>query len=215
MLEIFDLDHTLLNTNSSAAFFKYLIKQKILPKKTRIRAAFLALRYYRRKLSLKQLHKEVFERVLKGRKLSEIKTHVEIFLDSFLDKALSLELTSVLSRAQHLGHVTALISASPLFLVLPIGKRLGIDYIFASRYGTSQDGHMTHIEEIVDGRQKALYAKQLSRDLGIGKHAITAYSDSIEDWPLFLAVGNPIAVQPDKRLSVLAERRNLPVFPKI
>ncbi|HPE85063.1 MAG TPA: HAD family hydrolase, partial [Chlamydiales bacterium] len=110
MLQIFDLDHTLLKTNSSSAFFKYLIKQKIIPKTTRIHALFLALRYHRRHLSLKQLHTEIFERFLIGRKINDLKNHVETFLDGFLDKALSFELTSVLSRAQHLGHVTALIS---------------------------------------------------------------------------------------------------------
>ena len=212
MLNIFDLDHTLLKVNSSSAFFTYLLRKKILPRRIRLQALWLALRYHFTKLNLKQLHEEVFRRFLKGRKLSDLKAHVEEFLDQFLDKALCFDIACVFRRAQHLGQTTALISTSPLFLVLPIGKRLGFDHIIASRYGLDAKGVMTHIEEVVDGKSKATYARQIADQLHLPKSSISAYSDSIEDLPLLRAVGHPVAVGPCKRLSLVALRRNIPIF---
>lgn len=196
------------------AFFHHLIAKGILPRSTQYYALKTYLRYRMGRLSLKQVHTEVFERFLKGHYFGELKAHVETFLDLFLDKALSFELISIMNRAQHLGHVTALISTSPLFLALPIGKRLGIDHTYGTRYGIDVEGRMTHIEEVVDGRRKAVYAKQLAEDLNLGKDSIWAYSDSYEDIRLLRAVGNPVAVGPDRRLKLLALRRNIPIRTK-
>ena len=212
MLEIFDLDHTLLRCNSGVAFFRYLISRKVFPKSSWFAAIRLYLAYHLRRISIEELHQQTFEKFLLGRYKAEMSAHLDTFLDQFLDKALCFEVVSFYKRAQHLGHEAALFSTSPDYVVEPIGKRLGFNRIIATSYGTDREGRFSHINEVVTGKRKAFYARGLIEELGLKKCDVRAYSDSIEDLPLLKAVGQPMVIRPCRRLDILARRRKLPIL---
>lgn len=212
MLEIFDLDHTLLKCNSGIAFFRYLMKRGVFPKRMWISAIRLYCARIFDRISVDELHVRSFELFLLGRYKAEVSAHVDTFLDEFLERAICFEVSSFCQRAMHLGHTVAIFSASPDYIVEPIAERLGIERIVATRYGTDKEGRFSHIEEVVTGRKKAFYARELIEELNLDKSQVRAYSDSIEDWPLLKAVGGPMAIRPDKRLNLLARRRKLPIL---
>lgn len=212
MLDIFDLDHTLLRCNSSVAFYRYLMSKNVFPKSTWISVIRLYCVNYLKRISVEELHAKAFEKFLLGRLKAEMCAHVDTFLDHFLDRSLCFEVVSFCQRAHHLGHQVALFSASPDYIVHPIAERLGITNIVATRYGVDREGRFSHIEEVIDGRKKAVYARQLIEELGLNKKDVRAYSDSIEDLPLLKAVGKPMAIRPDRRLNLLARRRKLPIL---
>ena len=212
MLEIFDLDHTLLRCNSGVAFFRYLVSHKVFPKTSWLLAIRFYFGYHLKRISMEELHKQTFERFLLGRYKAEMSAHFDTFLDQFLDKALCFDVVSFHKRAQHLGHEAALFSTSPDYIVEPIGQRLGFNRIIATSYGTDREGRFSHINEVVTGKRKAFYARALIEELKINKCDVRAYSDSIEDLPLLKAVGQPMVIRPCRRLNILARRRSLPVL---
>ncbi len=212
MLEIFDLDHTLLKCNSGVAFFRYLMRKRIFPKRMWVAALRLYWDRIFKGISVEELHERSFQLFLLGRYKTEVSAHVDTFLDGFLERALCFEVASFCQRAMHLGHTVALFSTSPDYIVEPIAERLGIERVVSTRYATDKEGRFAHVEEVITGRKKAFYARELIIELNIEKSQVRAYSDSIEDWPLLKAVGGPMAIRPDRRLNILARRRKIPTL---
>jgi len=62
------------------------------------------------------------------------------------------------------------------------------------------------------GAYKATALRELAQREGIDLARSTAYSDSHTDLAFLEAVGNPVAVNPDKKLRTIARERNWPVL---
>jgi putative phosphoserine phosphatase/1-acylglycerol-3-phosphate O-acyltransferase len=77
----------------------------------------------------------------------------------------------------------------------------------------SEDGSYTGVFDgpFVWGREKLKAAQQWAKANDVDLRASFAYSDSYFDGPLLAAVGNPVAVNPDPQLAVLARLRGWPV----
>jgi len=59
----------------------------------------------------------------------------------------------------------------------------------------------------VHGPEKATRVKELAAQRGIDLARSFAYSDSVNDLPLLELVGNPVAMNPDRRLALIARKR--------
>jgi putative phosphoserine phosphatase/1-acylglycerol-3-phosphate O-acyltransferase len=105
-----------------------------------------------------------------------------------------------------------LATTSPIHLVGPLAERLGFDEVLATRW-VSKDGRYTGTIDgpFVWGREKLRAAEQWAKANDIDLRASYAYSDSYFDGPLLAAVGNPVAVNPDAQLTVLARLRGWPI----
>ena len=79
-ISAFDLDHTLIKTNTSALFYYYLIRKKVFHPLAVFRSVFYSFRHYFFDLSLKDVHEKVFEKFLKGMSLEFLNEHVQGFL---------------------------------------------------------------------------------------------------------------------------------------
>jgi HAD superfamily hydrolase (TIGR01490 family) len=122
------------------------------------------------------------------------------------------EAQALVDRHRHAGRATYIVSASPVELVEPLAKALGM----TAGIGT--------ISEIADG----VYTGELAGPFcyGPGKvEAISdlarwenldlaqcyAYSDSASDLPMLEAVGHPVAVNPDAKLERIANNNGWPI----
>ena len=122
------------------------------------------------------------------------------------------EAKALVERHRHASRATYIVSASPVELVEPLAKALGM----TAGIGT--------VSEIHDG----VYTGGLAGPFcyGPGKvEAITdlakwenldlaqcyAYSDSASDLPMMEAVGHPVAVNPDARLERIAQQNGWPI----
>jgi len=105
------------------------------------------------------------------------------------------------------GHKIVLVTGSADFVVEPLASWLGADLIAAKL--EEVDGKFTGrlIGEplIGDGKAKAVlsYADEHKIDLTRSY----AYGDSKSDEPMLACVGNPVAVNPDRRLRQIAAER--------
>jgi fatty acyl-CoA reductase len=59
----------------------------------------------------------------------------------------------------------------------------------------------------VAGEARARMLASYARRRGVDLHRSYAYADSISDLPMLEAVGNPVAVNPDRRLAAAARSR--------
>ncbi len=203
-ISIFDLDNTLIRTNSSFQFCRYLYRKNVFSLQSLMTSVWYRLKYEFLGLSLIQLHQAVFEKILKGFSLEILEKHVPCFLEEFLEKDLYLPAYAELKKAKAEGQRTGILSNSPAFLVSPIAQFFGVDFWKATEYGVDKDKCLCNIAILMEGGAKAAAAEEMQIALGIAKEDMTGYTDSHADLPLLKACGNRVAVNPDRKLKRLA-----------
>ncbi len=111
------------------------------------------------------------------------------------------------------GRPIVLATTTPYDLVVPFARRLGLDDVVATRYGEAADGTY---DGTIDGpfvwstgKLAAVRNWAAAHDVEVGES--WAYSDSIFDVPLLSAVAHPVAVNPDPRMTVMANARRWPI----
>jgi HAD superfamily hydrolase (TIGR01490 family) len=122
------------------------------------------------------------------------------------------EAQALVDRHRHAGRATYIVSASPVELVEPLAKALGmtagigtVSEILDGVYSGELAGPFCYgpgkVEAIID------LAKWENFDLG----QCYAYSDSASDLPMMEAVGHPVAVNPDAKLERIAHHNGWPI----
>lgn len=207
-LSAFDLDHTLLQGNSSLSFCLYLFRKGVLPLSAIIYSGFCFVKHHFFTLSIPDLHFRIFNRILMGKSLSEIERHVQPFLKEYLSQAFYMPALARLKLAQHLGHYTIILSTAPSFLVKSIAQWLSVNEWRATEYSVDKDLKLSHINRIVQGQDKANQVQEISKKLKIVRENVTVYSDSFLDLEFLKAAGTPIAVNPDKKLRAFSQKHH-------
>jgi fatty acyl-CoA reductase len=111
-----------------------------------------------------------------------------------------------LRKHKEMGHRVVLLSGALDFLLDPM-RDLADDVLCASL--AEEDGVYTG--ELsgapVAGEARARMLASYARKRGVDLNRSYAYADSISDLPMLEAVGNPVAVNPDRRLGAAAKSR--------
>jgi putative phosphoserine phosphatase/1-acylglycerol-3-phosphate O-acyltransferase len=112
------------------------------------------------------------------------------------------------------GRTLVLATTTPFDLVKPLADRLGLDDVVATRYGVNADGTYdgTIVGPFVWAAGKLEAVKEWAAEHAIDLSESFAYSDSFYDTPLLAAVGNPIVVNPDPRMVLMATARRWPIL---
>ena len=211
-LTVFDLDRTIVADNCSFDFCRYLVRRKVLPFSSLLYAFFYYIKHLFFGVNLSDLHKQIFERSLRGRSLESLESNVDPFLQEYLFSQIYPPVLAELRLAQHLGYYTLILSSSPSFLVEKIAQLLGVNEWRATQYAVDKERKLCHITSIMQGNDKAFCVEEVANKLSIGKEKITAYSDSFLDLPLLLAAGSPIAVNPDRKLRRFSQQHQWPIL---
>jgi len=109
------------------------------------------------------------------------------------------------------GHTVAVVSAATPYQVNPIARDLGIDHVLCTKLEVIEGKITGNIAVSCWGDGKATEAQAFSEPRKIDLNKSYFYTDSYEDLPLLQAVGNPVAINPDKKLSQLAFENNWPI----
>jgi putative phosphoserine phosphatase/1-acylglycerol-3-phosphate O-acyltransferase len=120
----------------------------------------------------------------------------------------------LLDEHRRAGRLVVLATTTPHDLIEPLAERLGFDAVVATRYAADDDGAYTGgLEgEFVWARGKLAAVRRWAEAQGVDLRQSYAYSDSVYDLPLLMAVGHAHAVNPDPRLRVAATLRRWPVM---
>ena len=124
-----------------------------------------------------------------------------------------LEQTVALARA-HLdrGQDVFIVTAAPVELAQIVAGRLGLTDALGT-VSEIAEGRWTGqlASEFLHGQAKADAIRALAAERGYDLARCSAYSDSLNDLPMLQCVGEPHAVNPDRRLRALATDRDWPI----
>ncbi len=113
-------------------------------------------------------------------------------------------------RAEGLRIVLA--TTSPMDLVAPLAEALGFDDVIATRYAEREGRYTGQLDGgFVWGLGKRAAVGQWAADHEIALSASHAYTDSVFDLPLLMAVGHPHPLNADPRLVAVALARRWPL----
>lgn len=111
------------------------------------------------------------------------------------------------------GHEVVLLSGALDFLVKLLCEHLGATDIIANKLEI-KDRFATGklLRPVVAGPEKARLLREHARARGHNLDECFAYSDSYSDVPMLSVVGYPAAVNPDRRLKLLAQAYHWPIL---
>lgn len=211
-ISAFDLDHTLLSGNSSYLFGRYLYKRKIL---SFFDLAFIVKCNIMFKLGLlpiQALHRAAFDKLFKGRPLDVVERWAKEFIEASFESLLYRPAVDALTQAIAQGHLAAILSSSPDFLIAPIAAKLNVFVWDATRYSVDKDRRFCDIHRLVQGSDKAMLLEKLRIRHGIPLCDVHAYSDSHLDLTFLEAAGNAVGVNPNNKLLEVCRRKKWKVI---
>ncbi|MEY5145269.1 MAG: hypothetical protein RL745_638 [Actinomycetota bacterium] len=114
-------------------------------------------------------------------------------------------------RAQ--GRDVYLVTATPMEVASIIARRLGLNGALGTKTEIADGVYTGRLNgRPLHGPEKALAVRELATREGISLARSHAYSDSINDLPLLTMVGNPNAVNPDRKLRRFAKAHGWQVY---
>ena len=215
-LALFDLDNTLLTSDSDFEWSQFLIEKKVLDRKE----------YESRNL-------EFYEQYKSGTldinqfldfQLQPLSLYPRTQLDDWHNEFMAKKIMSQIAPGayklinEHMlgGDLCIIITATNRFVTEPIARILGINNLIATD-PDQEDGEFTGQ---VSGTPCFREGKITRLEDWMDEHNLTwlsfleswFYSDSLNDIPLLKKVTNPVAVDPDSTLEKYAKENNWPII---
>lgn len=211
----FDVDGTLVKSNLVHPTLYYLRNQATPLKTARhlgralIKAPAMAMAELRDRRLFNELLYSAYAGVSEDR--MEVLS-VEVFED-VLKPALFPYARDLVNQSKRAGHRVVLISGALDCVLRHLAGHLGADDVIANRL-EMKDRVATGkiLQPVVAGPTKARLIRDHAREHGFSLDECYGYSDSYSDVPMLSVVGHPAAVNPDKRLSLLARAYDWPTL---
>lgn len=211
----FDVDGTLVTTNLVHPTVFYMLNQPTplhsLAKLGRalVKAPWMALAELQDRRLFNELLFSSFEGVSEDRLLALAdEAFAKVIRPAIYTKARDLVKCSL-----DKGHDVILVSGALDFLMQLLADHLGATGIIANRLEV-KDGFATGklLRPVVAGPEKARLIREHANAHGHNLNECFAYSDSYSDVPMLSVVGYPAAVNPDRRLKLLAQAYHWPIL---
>ncbi len=198
---IFDLDGTIIDRSSEQVFLEYLLERGEIP----ICNLFRWIAYFIRTGSLRKAkaHKIYLHRLSYDHARDVAET---CFRERLLDR-ISPRVFDLIAHHRSEGRVVVLLSGSLEILVRSFHCHLETDLMIGYQLETL-DGYFTGARIGLNpyAENKALYVQELARAHGLDLVQSYAYGNHYSDVHKLALVGNPVAVNPDRRLSQIAKK---------
>ncbi|WP_437675152.1 HAD family hydrolase [Sorangium sp. So ce131] len=211
----FDVDGTLVTTNLVHPTVFYMLNQPTpmhsLAKLGRalVKAPWMAMAELRDRRMFNELLFSSFEGVSEDRLVAL----AEEAFTKVLRPAIYAKARDLVQCSLDKGHDVVLISGALDFLMQLLAAHLGATGIIANRLEV-KDGFATGklLRPVVAGPEKARLIREHAHANGHDLDACFAYSDSYSDVPMLSVVGYPAAVNPDRKLKLLAQAYHWPIL---
>lgn len=212
-LAIFDLDNTLLGTDSDNAWGEFAVARGIVDAET---YGALNTRFFNDYLDGKldvNAYLEFCLEPLSRYSREELERWHALFMEEKIEPFILPRAIELVRRHEQAGDTTLIITATNRFVAGPIGRRYGIDIMLASEC-EEIDGRYTgkpcDIPCFREGKITRL--QRWLEETGHDLKGAYFYSDSRNDLPLLSLVDNPVAVDPDDVLLAHAREHGWPVI---
>ncbi|QMV86290.1 HAD family hydrolase [Corynebacterium hindlerae] len=198
----FDLDKTIIATSSAYAFGREFMSSGLISPRAALQMSLAQATYILAGHTSEQMDntRDQLTSMIAGWEVEQVRQIAEETMKNVVSPAIYQEARDLIRFHQNLGHDVIIISASATELVVPIAKELGVTQIVATELAT-KDGVLTgEVLFYAKGPAKAEEIRRLAEENGYDLDRSFAYSDSATDIPMLEAVGNAVAVNPDRPL---------------
>ncbi|RUR32239.1 HAD family hydrolase [Vreelandella nanhaiensis] len=207
-LAIFDLDNTLISTDSDHAWGEFLLEQGAVDPVAYREANERFMADYNAGTLDMAAFLEIALKPLAENTPEQLSAWHQQFMASKIEPHILPKAEELLARHRTRGDTLLIITATNRFITAPIAERLGVDYLIAvdpevesGRY----TGRVSGIPSYREGKVTRLHAWLEDKDFTLD--GAWFYSDSHNDLPLLEEVDHPVAVDPDATLRKIAEER--------
>jgi HAD superfamily hydrolase (TIGR01490 family) len=206
---LFDMDGTLVKKNTGRLYVQFEYDRGHMSLGRVAEVATWHARYLTSYLDIDGLAERAIS-WYQGRSMSEIDAEMEPWFQRYVVSHITDAAKRCVASHFERGEVVAIATGGTEYATRPVARHLGIaDYICSEI--ELRDGRITGklIRPACAGPGKLLRTQRwlAANHPGVNLSQVTFYSDSITDLPLLEAVGTPIAVNPDLRLTLVAKRR--------
>ena len=211
-LALFDLDHTLLPLDSDHAWGQYTVRLGWRDPVAFAQANDLFYeRYKAGTLDIAEYIRFATE-ALRERSADELATAHNGFMADVIRPAIRPAALDLLARHRAAGDEVVIVTATNAFVTGPIATALGVEHLIAIDLARDAQGALTGgiagAPSFRDGKVRRVEQWLADRGYRWADLAHTAfYSDSINDLALLERVQEPVATNPDPRLSAIAQER--------
>lgn len=201
---IFDVDRTLVHGHTERLFFRHLLACGMLSRGAAL--AFLA------RLAVHPGERFRDKSYLAGLLADRVLPLASECFRQRIQPRLSAAGLACLAEHRALGHAIVLLTGSLVFLLRPLQEMAGADWLIATELVENRGRFTGEIRGLHPrGVNKAILVEKLARRQGLDLSCSFAYGDHIADTPFLESVGHPVAVNPCRRLSLLARERCWPI----
>ena len=211
----FDVDGTLVTTNLVQPTLYFLANQGT-PLQTAKRLGSALLRAPQMavaELRDRRLFNELLYSTYAGMSEDRLASVAQDVFDDVIRPSLYPFARSLVEKNRASGQRIVFVSGAIDQIVTLLAEHLGADEFIANRL-EMKAGIATGklLKPVVAGPEKARIIRDHARKHGHDLDECFAFSDSYSDVPMLSVVGNPAAVNPDKRLDLLARAYSWPRF---
>jgi HAD superfamily hydrolase (TIGR01490 family) len=209
-LTLFDLDHTLLSGDSDVLWCDFLMDKGVLDRTTfAARNADMETRYKAGTVGVQEFA-DFYIGTLAGKTPEEWEELRREFLVTQVIPRIPKAALELVQQHQRAGDMVVMTTATNRFITELTAQHFGIEHLLATetQIVTGEfTGHSTGTLNMREGKVERLHRWLDARAESLDRFHSTAYSDSINDLALLEAVDEPIVVDPDPRLAVIAQER--------
>ncbi|EOB4244659.1 HAD family hydrolase [Vibrio metschnikovii] len=213
-LALFDLDHTLIATDSSAQWWHYMSKIGWLKKESALhhQHAQMMAEYDYGVLDMHDYLKLTLAPLV-GKEYQQVSQTAEAFVQQHLFKQLYPMAQQLIREHQQAGRRVVIVSASEDFLVRPWQQLLAIDAAIGIEIETQQGLITGQARTPLSYREgKVAVIHRWLAEQGISFGDCYAYSDSHNDIAMLEFASHPVATNPNQQLKARALVSDWPII---
>ena len=206
----FDLDRTLLRRSSALALAGSFREHGVIGRGQLAKAAAWQLLFAARGAGTETVRKAAEDglMVLRGFRVDDLRTLVAGAMEPVLKPLVYGEPLELAQQHRDRGEPVFVVSATLQEIVEELAAELGFDGAIGSICEVEDGVYTGRSLRACHGEGKAAAIRELATERCYDLAASTAYSDSHTDLPFLEAVGNPVAVNPDRELRRIAVERD-------
>jgi HAD superfamily hydrolase (TIGR01490 family) len=198
----FDLDKTVIAKSSTLAFGRPFYKGGLVNRRAVLKSSYAQFVYLLQGADEESMDRmrDYLQAMCIGWPVEQVNAIVAETLHELIDPMVYAEAVALFDEHHEDGLDVVIVSSSGEEVVGPIGAMLGVDHVVATRMVVVDGRYTGEIAFYAYGEAKAAAIRELAEQRGYDLAQSWAYSDSWTDRPMLEAVGNPVAVNPDKPL---------------
>jgi HAD superfamily hydrolase (TIGR01490 family) len=205
---LFDMDRTLVRKETASLYVKY---QRDIGEATLRDLAMTLMWVGQYTLGVLDAPKVAEKVLLTIRGMPEIAlaARCDDWFSRYVERYITDEGRRAVRRHREAGDLCAIVTGTSPYAAWPLARRLGIDHVVSTVFEMDEHGRFTGRPEhpLCLGDGKVTRAEMLAKACNFRLEDAIFYTDSVSDLPLLERVAEPVVVNPDPRLTRIAQRR--------